>query len=148
MVAGRATAWHELQTMVWVFWRWRWHVEEFVLVMDYIESNSIGTEGHHFAFRLSGLPTDVGKHWNVVSLHLFFLPYFFFQTQGPISPHCIVPLPNSNGMQLLLCYDNEGVYVNTYGKVSTKPPEDYFRNLCPLKVKWVAHSLWFVLMAI
>lgn len=40
------------------------------------------------------------------------------QTQGPISPHCIVALPNSNGMQLLLCYDNEGVYVNTYGKVS------------------------------
>ncbi|XP_046392990.1 serine/threonine-protein kinase mig-15 isoform X3 [Ischnura elegans] len=39
-------------------------------------------------------------------------------TQGPISPHCIVTLPNSNGMQLLLCYDNEGVYVNTYGKVS------------------------------
>lgn len=27
-------------------------------------------------------------------------------------------LPNSNGMQLLLCYDNEGVYVNTYGRVS------------------------------
>ncbi|XP_039296057.1 serine/threonine-protein kinase mig-15 isoform X3 [Nilaparvata lugens] len=39
-------------------------------------------------------------------------------TQGAISPHCIVALPNSNGMQLLLCYDNEGVYVNTYGKVS------------------------------
>uniref|UniRef100_A0A8D8PS03 non-specific serine/threonine protein kinase n=2 Tax=Cacopsylla melanoneura TaxID=428564 RepID=A0A8D8PS03_9HEMI len=39
-------------------------------------------------------------------------------TQGPICPHCIVALPNSNGMQLLLCYDNEGVYVNTYGKVS------------------------------
>ncbi|XP_067014141.1 serine/threonine-protein kinase mig-15 isoform X3 [Anabrus simplex] len=39
-------------------------------------------------------------------------------TQGPITPHCIVALPNSNGMQLLLCYDNEGVYVNTYGKVS------------------------------
>ncbi|EYB92546.1 hypothetical protein Y032_0192g1338 [Ancylostoma ceylanicum] len=33
-------------------------------------------------------------------------------------PHCIVVLPNSNGMQLLLCYDNEGVYVNTYGKMS------------------------------
>lgn len=41
-----------------------------------------------------------------------------FQTQGPIVPHCIVPLPNSNGVQLLLCYDNEGVYVNTYGRVS------------------------------
>ena len=39
-------------------------------------------------------------------------------TQGPISPHCIVTLPNSNGMQLLLCYDNEGVYVNTYGRVA------------------------------
>lgn len=26
-------------------------------------------------------------------------------------------LPNSNGMQMLLCYDNEGVYVNTSGKV-------------------------------
>lgn len=40
------------------------------------------------------------------------------QTQGPITPHCIVTLPNSNGMQLLLCYDNEGVYVNTMGRVS------------------------------
>ncbi|XP_006616860.1 serine/threonine-protein kinase mig-15 isoform X10 [Apis dorsata] len=39
-------------------------------------------------------------------------------TQGPICPHCIVALPNSNGMQLLLCYDNEGVYVNTYGRLS------------------------------
>ena len=37
--------------------------------------------------------------------------------QGPVSPHTIVTLPNTNGMQLLLCYDNEGVYVNTYGKV-------------------------------
>ncbi|XP_017784652.1 PREDICTED: serine/threonine-protein kinase mig-15 isoform X3 [Nicrophorus vespilloides] len=35
-----------------------------------------------------------------------------------ISPHCIVTLPNSNGMQLLLCYDNEGVYVSTYGRIS------------------------------
>ncbi|XP_017070857.1 serine/threonine-protein kinase mig-15 isoform X6 [Drosophila eugracilis] len=39
-------------------------------------------------------------------------------TQGAIIPHCIVALPNSNGMQLLLCYDNEGVYVNTAGRVS------------------------------
>jgi len=38
--------------------------------------------------------------------------------QGPVSPHTIVTLPNTNGMQLLLCYDNEGVYVNTYGKVT------------------------------
>lgn len=38
--------------------------------------------------------------------------------QTTVTPHCIVILPNSNGMQLLLCYDNEGVYVNTYGKVT------------------------------
>ncbi|XP_022238118.1 serine/threonine-protein kinase mig-15-like [Limulus polyphemus] len=39
-------------------------------------------------------------------------------SQGPIMPQIIVTLPKSKGMQLLLCYDNEGVYVNTYGKVS------------------------------
>ncbi|XP_028147134.1 serine/threonine-protein kinase mig-15 isoform X11 [Diabrotica virgifera virgifera] len=38
--------------------------------------------------------------------------------QNGICPHCIVTLPNSNGMQLLLCYDNEGVYVNTYGRIA------------------------------
>ncbi|KHJ46504.1 CNH domain protein [Trichuris suis] len=38
--------------------------------------------------------------------------------QGFIVPHCIVILPNTSGMQLLLCYDNEGVYVNTYGKMT------------------------------
>ncbi|KAH7728303.1 CRE-MIG-15 protein [Aphelenchoides avenae] len=36
----------------------------------------------------------------------------------PVNPHCIVILPNSDGMQLLLCYDNEGVYVNTFGKIT------------------------------
>ena len=48
--------------------------------------------------------------------------------QGPVSPHTIVTLPNTNGMQLLLCYDNEGVYVNTYGKVSSShhPCSPYF----------------------
>uniref|UniRef100_A0A915JRU4 non-specific serine/threonine protein kinase n=1 Tax=Romanomermis culicivorax TaxID=13658 RepID=A0A915JRU4_ROMCU len=35
-----------------------------------------------------------------------------------ITPYCIVILPNTNGMQLLLCFDNEGVYVNTYGKLT------------------------------
>ncbi|KAI6191890.1 BMA-MIG-15, isoform a [Aphelenchoides bicaudatus] len=33
-----------------------------------------------------------------------------------INPHCIVILPETNGMQLLLCYDNEGIYINTYGR--------------------------------
>ena len=34
-----------------------------------------------------------------------------------IQPHTIVVLPNSRGMHLLLCYNNEGVYVDTYGKL-------------------------------
>ncbi|XP_076334860.1 serine/threonine-protein kinase mig-15-like isoform X2 [Tachypleus tridentatus] len=44
--------------------------------------------------------------------------YIPTHSQGPITPQIIVTLPNSKGMQLLLCYDNEGVYVNTYGRVS------------------------------
>ncbi|XP_054708882.1 misshapen-like kinase 1 isoform X1 [Uloborus diversus] len=44
--------------------------------------------------------------------------YLPTHSQGSITPHAIVTLPNSKGMQLLLCYDNEGIYVNTFGKVS------------------------------
>ncbi|XP_050395697.1 misshapen-like kinase 1 isoform X4 [Patella vulgata] len=40
------------------------------------------------------------------------------QTQGTIMPHTVVILPNTNGLHLLLCYDNEGVYVDTNGKVT------------------------------
>lgn len=42
--------------------------------------------------------------------------YYCLQTETVVTPHCIVILPNSNGMQLLLCYNNEGVYISTYGK--------------------------------
>ena len=48
-----------------------------------------------------------------------------YSLQGPVTPHTIVTLPNTNGMQLLLCYDNEGVYVNTYGKVTESEKLDY-----------------------
>ena len=48
-----------------------------------------------------------------------------FSLQGPVTPHTIVTLPNTNGMQLLLCYDNEGVYVNTYGKVTESEKLNY-----------------------
>ncbi|KAF5404029.1 hypothetical protein PHET_02546 [Paragonimus heterotremus] len=38
---------------------------------------------------------------------------------GPqITPHCIVVLPNTAGLQLLLCYDTECVYVDTCGKLT------------------------------
>ncbi|KAF8570586.1 hypothetical protein P879_02601 [Paragonimus westermani] len=40
-------------------------------------------------------------------------------TIGPqITPHCIVVLPNTAGLQLLLCYDTECVYVDTCGKLT------------------------------
>ena len=41
-----------------------------------------------------------------------------FVILGPIQPHTIVVLPNTSGLQLLMCYDNEGVYVDTYGKIT------------------------------
>uniref|UniRef100_A0A0X3NI76 non-specific serine/threonine protein kinase n=1 Tax=Schistocephalus solidus TaxID=70667 RepID=A0A0X3NI76_SCHSO len=37
---------------------------------------------------------------------------------GSITPQCIVVLPNTDGLQLLLCYDTEGVYVDTSGKMT------------------------------
>jgi len=56
-----------------------------------------------------------------------FINKFELQSQGPISPHCIVTLPNSNGLQLLLCYDNEGVYVSTNGKVRNQLRKDSYQ---------------------
>ncbi|XP_061165833.1 serine/threonine-protein kinase mig-15-like isoform X2 [Saccostrea echinata] len=44
--------------------------------------------------------------------------FYAHQTQGPILPHTIVILPDTNGMELLCCYDNEGVYVNSSGRVT------------------------------
>lgn len=44
--------------------------------------------------------------------------YIPSHNHGPITPHTIVILPNTNGLQLLLCYDNEGVYVDTTGKIT------------------------------
>lgn len=34
-----------------------------------------------------------------------------------MTPHAIVFLPSSDGMEMLLCYEDEGVYVNTYGRI-------------------------------
>ena len=35
-----------------------------------------------------------------------------------ITPHLIVVLPGTRGLQLLLCYDNEGVYVDTESRIT------------------------------
>ncbi|XP_030649215.1 mitogen-activated protein kinase kinase kinase kinase 4 [Chanos chanos] len=38
--------------------------------------------------------------------------------QGLIRPHAIIILPNSNGMEVLVCYEDEGVYIDTYGRIT------------------------------
>ncbi|XP_018596720.1 traf2 and NCK-interacting protein kinase-like isoform X5 [Scleropages formosus] len=38
--------------------------------------------------------------------------------QSSITPHAIVVLPKTDGMEMLLCYEDEGVYVNTYGRIT------------------------------
>ncbi|KAF6104675.1 mitogen-activated protein kinase kinase kinase kinase 4 [Phyllostomus discolor] len=38
--------------------------------------------------------------------------------QCNIKPHAIIILPNTDGMELLVCYEDEGVYVNTYGRIT------------------------------
>lgn len=39
------------------------------------------------------------------------------QIQSQITPHAIIFLPDTDGMEMLLCYEDEGVYVNTYGRI-------------------------------
>uniref|UniRef100_A0A4W5NPM6 non-specific serine/threonine protein kinase n=1 Tax=Hucho hucho TaxID=62062 RepID=A0A4W5NPM6_9TELE len=37
----------------------------------------------------------------------------------PLLPsHAIIILPNTDGIELLVCYEDEGVYVNTYGRIT------------------------------
>ncbi|XP_010785081.1 TRAF2 and NCK-interacting protein kinase-like [Notothenia coriiceps] len=38
--------------------------------------------------------------------------------QSQVTPHSIVVLPKTDGMEMLLCYEDEGVYVNTYGRIT------------------------------
>uniref|UniRef100_A0A673LQJ8 non-specific serine/threonine protein kinase n=1 Tax=Sinocyclocheilus rhinocerous TaxID=307959 RepID=A0A673LQJ8_9TELE len=38
--------------------------------------------------------------------------------QSSIQSHAIIILPNTDGIELLLCYEDEGVYVNTYGRIT------------------------------
>ncbi|XP_062994151.1 misshapen-like kinase 1 isoform X9 [Elgaria multicarinata webbii] len=43
--------------------------------------------------------------------------YIPVHIQSQITPHAIIFLPNTEGMEMLLCYEDEGVYVNTYGRI-------------------------------
>lgn len=40
------------------------------------------------------------------------------QIQGSIHPHAIIILPNSAGTEVLVCYEDEGVYIDTYGRIT------------------------------
>uniref|UniRef100_A0A4W3JHS5 non-specific serine/threonine protein kinase n=1 Tax=Callorhinchus milii TaxID=7868 RepID=A0A4W3JHS5_CALMI len=51
------------------------------------------------------LPTHVRKH-------------SMKNIQSSIQPHAIIILPSTDGMELLVCYEDEGVYVNTYGRIT------------------------------
>ncbi|XP_061690071.1 misshapen-like kinase 1 isoform X3 [Syngnathoides biaculeatus] len=37
---------------------------------------------------------------------------------GSIHPHAIIILPNSAGTEVLVCYEDEGVYIDTYGRIT------------------------------
>ncbi|XP_061446872.1 misshapen-like kinase 1 isoform X3 [Rhineura floridana] len=43
--------------------------------------------------------------------------YIPVHIQSQVTPHAIIFLPNTEGMEMLLCYEDEGVYVNTYGRI-------------------------------
>ncbi|XP_056455825.1 misshapen-like kinase 1 isoform X2 [Gadus chalcogrammus] len=38
--------------------------------------------------------------------------------QGSICPHAIIILPNSAGTEVLVCYEDEGVFIDTYGRIT------------------------------
>lgn len=56
----------------------------------------------------------------------------------PIIPHQVVVLPDSDGMELLLCYNDEGVYVNTYGELIKETILNWNEN--PLTVAHIQSS--------
>lgn len=45
-------------------------------------------------------------------------PLCLLQIQGSIRPHAIIILPDSAGTEVLVCYEDEGVYIDTYGRIT------------------------------
>uniref|UniRef100_A0A672KK89 non-specific serine/threonine protein kinase n=1 Tax=Sinocyclocheilus grahami TaxID=75366 RepID=A0A672KK89_SINGR len=69
--------------------------------------------GFHVIDVDSGNPYDV-----YIPSHAHLRPPLPSQIQGSVTPHAIVVLPKTDGMEMLLCYEDEGVYVNTYGRIT------------------------------
>uniref|UniRef100_A0A4W3HM68 non-specific serine/threonine protein kinase n=1 Tax=Callorhinchus milii TaxID=7868 RepID=A0A4W3HM68_CALMI len=42
----------------------------------------------------------------------------YVPSHGNITPHALIILPKTDGMEMLVCYEDEGVYVNTYGRIT------------------------------
>uniref|UniRef100_A0A673HVP7 non-specific serine/threonine protein kinase n=1 Tax=Sinocyclocheilus rhinocerous TaxID=307959 RepID=A0A673HVP7_9TELE len=62
--------------------------------------------GSHFGFH--AIDVDSGTPFDL------YLPSHV----SVIRPHAIIILPSSSGMELLLCYEDEGVYIDTYGRIT------------------------------
>lgn len=54
----------------------------------------------------------------VIILIKYLNTFSFSQIQTNIQTHAIIILPNTEGVELLVCYEDEGVYVNTYGRIT------------------------------
>ncbi|XP_054022427.1 TRAF2 and NCK-interacting protein kinase isoform X3 [Dryobates pubescens] len=63
--------------------------------------------GSHTGFHV--IDVDSGNSYDI---------YIPSHIQGNITPHAIVILPKTEGMEMLVCYEDEGVYVNTYGRIT------------------------------
>nr|XP_039270639.1 misshapen-like kinase 1 isoform X1 [Styela clava] len=61
------------------------------------------------AYGFHAIDVDSGQNFDL---------YFPNHIEAPITCHAIIVLPNTEGMELLVCYEDEGVYVNTYGNIS------------------------------
>ncbi|KAM4560336.1 mitogen-activated protein kinase kinase kinase kinase 4-like isoform 14-T14 [Odontesthes bonariensis] len=73
------------------------------------------------------LPTHVSARVQSLTVRVIYLFIFFLkhcllsiclQIQTHIQCHAIIILPNTDGIELLVCYEDEGVYVNTYGRIT------------------------------
>ncbi|KAG8448162.1 hypothetical protein GDO86_015306 [Hymenochirus boettgeri] len=60
--------------------------------------------------------SSVGFHAIDVDSGTVYDLYLPTHIQGNIHPHAIFILPDTNGMELLVSYEDEGVYINTYGR--------------------------------
>nr|CAB3267141.1 TRAF2 and NCK-interacting protein kinase-like [Phallusia mammillata] len=61
------------------------------------------------AYGFHAIDVDTGQNYDL---------YIPSHLPPPITVHAINLLPNSDGMELLVCYDDEGVYVNTFANIS------------------------------